>query len=107
VKNANLALRFGLELTALAIAAWWGATTGSGGWEWILAILAPLVVIVAWGWFVAPRRKYDLPRPARLGVELLVWLAATAALVDVGHPVLAAVFLVVALTSGALNARWS
>jgi len=107
LKNANLALRFGLELTALAIAAWWGATTGSGGWEWILAVVAPLVVIVVWGWFVAPRRKYDLPRPARLAVETLVWLAATAALVAVGQPVLAVVFLVVSLTSGTLNARWS
>ena len=107
MRNANLALRFGLELTAIGIAAWWGATVGSGGWEWILAIVAPLLVIVVWGWFVAPRRKYDLPKPGRLMIEGLVWIAAAAALVAVGHPVLGAVFLVVALVSGTLNALWS
>ena len=107
MKNANLAFRFGLELTALAIAAWWGATVGSGGWEWVLAVVAPLVVIVVWGWFVAPKRRYDLPHPARLMIEALVWVAAAAALVAVGHPVLAAVFLVVAVASGLANALWT
>ena len=107
MRNANLALRFALELAALAIAAWWGATTGSGVWAWVLAIAAPLLVIVVWGSFVAPKRRFDLPHPARLAVELLVWAAAAAALWDLGHEFLATSFLSVALVSGALNARWS
>lgn len=107
MRNANLVLRFALELAALASAAWWGAVTGEGVWPSILAIAAPLAFIVVWGAFVAPKRKFDLRHPARLAIELLVWLAAAAALWAVGHEFLATAFLAVALVSGALNARWS
>ncbi len=107
MKPANLALRFALELAALAIAAYWGATTGSGVVPWMLAVAAPLAVIVVWGAFVAPKRRIDLPHPARLAIELGVWVAAAAMLADTGHVTLAIAFLVVALASGALNAIWS
>jgi hypothetical protein len=106
VKGANLALRFGLELTALAIAAWWGATVGSGVWAWVLAVAAPLAIAVVWGMFVAPKRRIDLPHPARFAIEVLVWLTAAGALWNLGHEFLASLFLSVAIVSGALNVRW-
>jgi hypothetical protein len=107
MRNANLILRFGLELAALASVAWWGAVTGEGVWPWVLGIAAPLAVILVWGAFVAPKRKFDLRLAARVAIEFLVWLAAAAALWEVGHEFLATAFLAVALVSGALNARWS
>jgi Protein of unknown function (DUF2568) len=107
LRGLNLALRFGLELAALGIAAWWGATAGSGIWAWGLAIAAPLAVIVVWGAFIAPKRRIDLPHPARLAIELTVWVAAAAMLADTSHATLGITFLAIAVASGALNAIWS
>ena len=77
VQGANLAVRFlVLELGALAIAAYWGYTTGDGVLRWVLAIGAPLLVAAAWGLFVSPKAKADVPRPARFAIELTILGAA-------------------------------
>jgi hypothetical protein len=86
-----LALRFACELVAVAAVAWWG-------WPW-LALPAAAVVIVLWGTFIGPRAPRRLADPARLVLELAVFAAATAALVAVGHVVLAVVFALVAVAT--------
>jgi hypothetical protein len=43
LKAANLALKFTLELAAIASFAYWGATTGSGALPVLLAIAAPAI----------------------------------------------------------------
>jgi hypothetical protein len=63
LRGANLAVRFALELCALAIAAYWGWETATGALRVVLALAAPVAVIVVWGLFVAPKRKIDLPHP--------------------------------------------
>jgi Protein of unknown function (DUF2568) len=102
LKGANLALRFVLELAALAAVGWWGWDVGGP----LLALAAVAGVAVVWGLFVAPKRRYDLAAPLRLGVELAVWLAAGAALVVTGHAALAVAFVLLAVVSGALNQLW-
>jgi hypothetical protein len=104
VEGANLAVRFlVLELGALAIAAYWGYGTGEGVLRWVLAIGAPLLVATAWGLFVSPKAKVDIPRPARFVVELAVFGSAAAALASTGHRSLAIGFAALAALSGALN----
>jgi len=108
LEGANLAVRFlVLELGALAIAAYWGYTTGDGVLRWVLAIGAPLLVAAAWGLFVSPKAKIDVPRPARFAVELTILGAAAAALAATGHSALAIGFAALAVLSGALNYRLS
>ena len=69
LEGANLAVRFlVLELGALAIAAYWGYETGDGVLRWVLAIGAPLLVAAAWGLFVSPKAKVDVPRPVRFAI---------------------------------------
>ena len=102
LKGANLALRFALELTALAAVGWWGWDVGGP----LLALAAVAAVVVVWGAFVAPKRRFDLALPIRLAIELAVWLAAGAALYGVGHTALAVAFVVLAVVSGALNQLW-
>lgn len=104
LRNANLALRFLLELGALAAVAYWGWQTGEGATRWLLAIAAPTAVAVVWWLFVSPKAAVDTPRTARLAVELAVWAAAAAAFWAAGHATLGIVFFVVAVVSGALNA---
>lgn len=102
VRNTNLALRFALELAALAAVGWWGWDAGGP----LLALAAIAAVVVVWGAFVAPKRRIDLAAPIRLAIELGVWLAAGAALYGVGHTALAVAFVVLAVVSGALNHLW-
>jgi hypothetical protein len=108
IQGANLAVRFlVLELGALAIAAYWGYTTADGGLRWVLALGAPLVVAVAWGVFVSPKAKVDVPRPVRFAIELTILGAAALALASTGHSKLAIGFAALAVLGGALNFQWS
>jgi hypothetical protein len=89
----NLALRFGLELAALAgvAAAAWELT--SGAVRWIAVIAAPLVVAVVWGVFNVlgdPSRSGNAPVEVsgwtRLRIELLVLGGGSLALAVAGWP---------------------
>jgi Protein of unknown function (DUF2568) len=97
VKSANLALRFVLELCALAALAYWGWTV----W-WGLAVVMPVAFGLVWGWFVAPKRKVQTSEPVRWAIELVVFLGAAAALAATGQVVLGVVFAVAAVANGAL-----
>lgn len=86
VSNLNLALRFTLELCALAALAFWGAHVGASRAAAIaLAILAPLIAATAWGLFVSPKAQIRAPSSIRLSVELAVFLAAAGGLVVAGE----------------------
>jgi hypothetical protein len=100
IKPANLALKFLLELAALAAFAVWGADAGSGALAVVLAIAAPLVVALLWGRFAAPRSAHRLPTRTRIPFELGVFALAAIALIAAGHTLAAIVFAVAA----ALNA---
>jgi hypothetical protein len=102
---ANEGCAFLLELAALAILAWWGATRGT---NMISAVLlgggAPLAAAVVWGLFAAPRARVRLPMAGVLAVKALVFASATAALFVLGRRGLAIGFAAVALTNAAIAA---
>lgn len=103
MKEANLALRFLLELTALGIAGYWGWRTGEGLTQWALAVGAVLALVVVWMLFVSENPAIEIARPLRLGVEFAVWAAAGVALYATGHPLLGLAFVGIAVASGSLN----
>jgi hypothetical protein len=82
VKAANLALRFFLELAALAALAYWG-----WGVSWVLAIAAPAAWIALWATFGSPKARVKLPDARRIAFEAIVFGAAAAALWAAGQPV--------------------
>ncbi len=104
--NANLGLRFLLELGAVAAVAYWALGTGEGALRWLLAVAAAGAVILVWGLFVSPKRAIELPRPLPLAIELAVWAAAGAALGAAGRPWVGIAFFLVAVGSGVLNYAW-
>lgn len=106
VRSVNLALRFLLELGALAAVALWGWRTGDGALRFVLPVAAVSAVVAVWALFVSPKRTIELPLAARLVIELAVWVAAGAALWASGYHALALAFLLVAVVSGSLNAVW-
>lgn len=77
-----LAIRFALELTLLAVYAWWGyhAAGVLGGAACAIALA------VVWGLLLSPKARFPLSPPVRAGVEVVVFLVAAGALTALGHP---------------------
>jgi Protein of unknown function (DUF2568) len=99
--GALLAVRFGLELAALAALVYWGFSEFDGVMSVVLGVGAPLTAAVIWGLFVSPKARYGSPARQAVG-EAVVFGAAVIALLDVDRPVLAIVFAAVALVDGVL-----
>ena len=60
LKGLLLAIRFGLELAALAALGYWGIETGDGAvTKIVLGLGAPLVAAVLWGLFVSPKAGFS------------------------------------------------
>jgi hypothetical protein len=76
VRAANLGLKFLLELGALALLCAWGFRTGDGWLGPVLGIGAPLVMVVVWGRFCAPRAAHRLPAATRVPLELTIFAIA-------------------------------
>ncbi len=107
LKFLNLALRFLLELCMLAALAYWGYHIGDSLlMKLVLALGAPLVAAVVWGAFIAPRAWRRLTDPARLLLELVLWVAAALALAAAGQPTLAVLFAVVVAANLVLGMVW-
>ena len=108
VKQANLALRFVLELAALAALGYWGATADKGRLVRIgLAAAAPLVAATAWVLFVAPGATFDVGPVARFVAELLVFGAAAAGLLVRGRRGLAVVLAGIYVVNRVLMEVWN
>ena len=90
MRAANDALRFFLELSALAAVAYWGWNEG-GTARWILVVAAPLVVALVWGRWMAPRSNHRVPDPWRLVIEVVVFGSAVVALAAADQPELAVI----------------
>jgi hypothetical protein len=105
VKVASLALRFLLELGALGALAYWGFHEFDGVAAVILGIGAPLAAATVWGIFVAPKRRVQRGEALRWLIELLVFGAATAALIAAGATVLGIAFAFVAVVDGIVVRR--
>jgi len=76
---SNDLLRFALELAGIASAAAWGWTAGGeGARRFILAVAAPLLLIVVWSLLIAPRSDSPLSPTMRIvvGSGLLLLTAA-------------------------------
>ncbi len=94
MKSLNLALRFLLELFALAALGYWSGTTAYGTpTSVVLAVALPLAAAVFWGTFVSPRARVVLPTSLRMPLGLAVFACAATALADRGHGMLAAIFM--------------
>ncbi len=87
----NLAVRFLLELAALAAIGFWGWSRGEGVLRFVLALGLPLIAAVLWGTFRVPgdssasgQTPVAIPGVLRLLLELAIFACATWALYDAG-----------------------
>jgi hypothetical protein len=105
MKPANLALKFGLELAALAALAYWGTTLHGAAVSALVAIAAPLAMIVLWGRFAAPRSSRRLTKTPRIAFELAVFALAAGALLAATALTLAIAFAVLVVLNSVLLTR--
>jgi hypothetical protein len=106
MRVANLALRFGLELAALAGLAVWGLGAAGGIARFGLAAAAVLAGAVVWGIWCAPKSSRRLAQPARTVVEASVFGLGAAGYAAGGHVAIAAVFVVVSTLNWVLLFAW-
>lgn len=93
LKSINLAIRFLLELCALASLGYWGFLTGKGiTAKPFLGIGAPILLAWIWGVFGSPKAKIKLSIPLHLFLELFVFGIPALALYAAGKPQLAWIY---------------
>jgi hypothetical protein len=107
LKAANLAIRFLLELCALAALGYWGFNAHTNTlMKFILGIGAPLLAAIVWGLFVSPKAAITVHPLLRLAIEALVFGSAILGLVSAGRPGLAWTFGLVLLVNEVLRFYW-
>jgi hypothetical protein len=102
LRGGNLALKFGLELAAIASLGYWGASLDGSLLSAVVMVVAPAVMIALWGRFAAPRAPRRLSLRARIPFELVILLLAAAALLAADEDVLAVVMAAVVVLNALL-----
>ncbi len=96
VRGVNSGISFALELAMLAAFAYWGFTVGDGLVAWGLAIALPLLGVLIWGLFFAPRSARRLTLWPGALLSWALFLLAAAALWLTGQTALALALAVIA-----------
>ncbi len=102
LKDVNLAVKFLLELCAVAAFAFWGASLDGVLVSVVAGIAAPALAVVLWGSFAAPRSSRRLPTRARVPFELGVFALAAAALFALDVTAIAIAFATVVAVNAVL-----
>ena len=102
----NDVLRFLLELFAFISLGIWGFAVWPLPWPGILVgIAAPAFAILVWGLFRSPKAVFALDPFGKAVVEICIMGAAAFAWWDLGQPIVAVVFALVATVSGVISGR--
>jgi hypothetical protein len=108
LKNANLALAFFLELGVLASLGYWGFQTGQGmPIKIALGIGAPILAIVIWALFGAPKATWHLEGFWRLLLQIIFFGGAALALYVAGQRGLGVAFALIFILNTLLAYLWN
>lgn len=107
LKALNLLVRFLLELCMLAAVGYWGFQAGSGwGLKIILGIGLPVLLIVIWSLFVAPKAVYPLRGVPHIVLSLILLGSGAVALFASGRATLAWIYAIVLIANQGLLIVW-
>jgi hypothetical protein len=107
IKNANLALAFLLELCVIAALAFWGFSTNTGTLvKIVLGIGVPVLAIIVWALFGAPRGPWHLKGIWYLLLKIVFFGSAAVALYVARQHVLGIVFALIFVVNTALLYVW-
>jgi hypothetical protein len=106
VKPVAQAVAFLLELVLVAAFADWGfSVDASAAVQVVLGIGLPVLLIVIWGIWLAPRAERRLIPSTRIAAKATLFLLGSIAMFAAGHHALAVVFELVSVASVALEPR--
>ncbi len=97
MRAANDGLRFALEVALIVSVAYWGFLEQTGVVQWVLGVGAPLLVVVVWGRFIAPKASHPTRDPVRLLLEVAVFGVGIAALLAADRTAFGLVFAALVL----------
>lgn len=98
IKAINLAAAFFLEIAMLAAFAYFGFHYPQNiVIKYVLVIALPVVAIIFWGYFAAPKSKHRLQQPSRVLFALTMFGAAIFLLNMTGKIMLASVFAIMVI----------
>ena len=104
--SPNDILRFLLELFAFISLGIWGFAAWPLPWPGVLVgILAPAFAILVWALFRSPKAVFRLDPFGQAIIEISVFGSAALAWWDLGLPLVAVVFALVATVSGLISGR--
>ena len=107
LQNANLGLAFLLELVALGSFAYWGFNASDSTiLKIVLGLGTPILAIVLWGVFAAPRSERRLKGSAYLVFKVIFFALAILALIAAGNLTLGVIFAVVFVLNTGLAYVW-
>lgn len=100
VKGINNGCRFLLEIAAIAAVGSWGFRLHLLGlWRFAVGGGAPLLLVLVWAVWGAPMAPFRLEGLYRLGLEILLFSVAAAALYASGNKGMAAMLAVAAVVN--------
>ncbi len=105
-KTLNLLVRFLLELCMLAAVGYWGFKTQSGVMRIVLGIGLPILFIVIWSLFVAPKAAYPLRGIPHVVLSLILLGSGAVALFASGRAGLGWVYAIVLIVNQVLLMVW-
>ncbi|WP_098408983.1 YrdB family protein [Paramicrobacterium agarici] len=103
--SVNDLVRFVLELFAFVSLGLWGFLCFELPWNIVIGIGAPVIAIVLWALFRSPKAVFTMDPFGKAIVEIAVMGTAVFGWWDMGQPIVAAIFAIVAVTSGVINGR--
>ena len=107
LKGLNATLAFLLELAMIASLGYWGyQSTDSVALKWLLAIGLPLIAMVVWALYFAPKSTRRLPLVPGALLSLGLFLLAALALHGANQPAAAMVFAAAAIINRTLVFVW-
>jgi Protein of unknown function (DUF2568) len=106
LQNLNLAVRFLLEICALAAVGYWGFHTGNGMMKWVLGIGAPILIAMIWGVFGSPKAMIKVPMTLHIFIEIIVFGIPAIALFVAGKHQLAWIYGILVVLNRLLMVLW-
>jgi uncharacterized protein DUF2568 len=106
LKTLNLAVRFLLELCMLAAVGYWGFKTRAGLMRIVLGIGLPILLIVIWSLFVAPKAAYPLRGIPHMLLSLILLGSGALALFASGRADLGWVYAIILIVNQVLLIVW-
>lgn len=107
MKHINLAIRFFLELCALASLCYWGFQFWVNVYvKFVFGIGSPLLFAIIWGIFIAPKASLKLPEPYKVMLEIVLFGVTSVALYFVDQTTLAIVLGIVFIINRILIIVW-